>query len=146
MKKDNVVSITTLAGTFADEKSLQTYCDEQFKTIKILSEENNKLKEEINHLKFLVASTTEILGVGQNPIQIIVSNEQALLEAQINLIQKRSMTVELSLEDTKRLDLLLKNLKLVKELEAPTFKGESKPVISDEKLLELASKKYEQGD
>lgn len=128
-----IVSITTLAGQFENETSLKEYCDKQFLTIKSLTDENKKLKEEINHLKSMLTKVVE-------PVKIIITKEQALLEEQIDIIQQRSIGKELTLEDTKKLDLLIKNLKLVKET-TPTFDGSIKKKLNapSEKLLELAS-------
>lgn len=135
----DIISITTLAGNFSSELELQAYCDKQFETITKLTEENQKLKEEIDHLKFVVSTSTEILP--NEVVKVIVSKEQGLLEAQINLLQDRAMGKELTLEDTKKLDLLIKNLRLVKENQ-PVLDGKPKKkfVTNDKDLLTVASK------
>lgn len=130
---NKIISISTLAGQFDSEDDLREYCNKQFQIIKTLTDENKNLKEEIEHLKVLMNSMVE-------PAKIIITKEQALLEEQIDIIQRRSIGQELSLEDTKKLDLLIKNLKLVKEQEK-TFDGTPKKKFKTppDKLLELAS-------
>lgn len=142
----NIISIETLAGKFANEIDLQEYCDKQYKIIQKITEENKKLKEDIDHLKFILASNTEtLLTTSSEPIKIIVSKEQALLEEQINIIQNRSIGIELTLEDTKKLDLLLKNLNLIKESSPKTYELRPKKIKAHvDGLLEIASKKIEE--
>lgn len=136
---DKIVSINTLAENFASEKDLQSYCDQQYILIQELRNENKKLTEEVEHLKFIIASNTEILPSNET-VQIVVSKEQALLEEQITIIQQRSFGKELTLEDTKKLDLLIKNLKIVKEDSPKTFDIKSKKFkATTDKLLEVAS-------
>lgn len=140
MSENNVIPITTLAGIFDDEQSLQEYCDRQFKLIEDIRGENKRLQEEVEHLKFIIASNTEILPTNE-VIQVIVSKEQALIEEQIGILQGRSIGRELELDDVKKLDLLIKNLNLIKNNQPKTINAKSKKFkASNDKLLEVASK------
>lgn len=135
----DIISISTLAGNFSTELELQAYCDKQFQTIKKLTEENEKLNAEIEHLKFVISSSTEILPY--EVVKIIVTKEQALLEEQISILQSRSIGKELTLEDTKKLDLLIKNLRIVKENQPPLDGKPKKKFVTNERdLLTVASK------
>ncbi len=127
------LSITTLAKDFSNIAELQQYCNSQYNTIQNLQIQIKDLQEQIEQYKTLT---------NLEPVKIIVSKEQALLEAQIDILQQRGLQKELTLEDTKKLDLLVKNLKIVKDSEPKTLEGKSTKIkVSSERLLDVASQK-----
>lgn len=91
-----------------------------------LEKENKQLKEQLENLR--LQSATEV-----------VSAEELICIEQINILQNRSSQRELSLEEIKKLDLLVKNLRLIKE---PTKNGQLKDVtgkFSEADLVAIAS-------
>lgn len=124
-----------------DNKSIeewQKFAEKQLLTIQFLQSANAQLQKEIDELKVLLAKSVPL--VGQGPVEkIIVSPEQALLDDQISMIQQRAYLKELNLEDVKKLDILLKNKKVLRD-EAKTLEGKSKPIValSKEDLLKIA--------
>lgn len=133
MKDDNVTDIKTLAGLFK-KSELQEYCNKQFIAIKKLEERLLALQGENAHLKELLQSTTTLLDESGKQLQ--APSEQEICEIQIELIKKKGMVNELSFEDTKRLEVLVKTLKIIKE-KAP-IKKPSAPAMSYEDLMNLA--------
>jgi DNA-binding transcriptional regulator/RsmH inhibitor MraZ len=104
--------IITLAGAFKTQKDLQEYCDSQFVAMRAAIEKIKSLQDEVTHLQQLLASTTPLIS-DENTTRIIVTPEAALVDAQIQLLQRAAMTRQMSLEEVKTLDLLIKNKRLL---------------------------------
>jgi hypothetical protein len=79
----------------------------KFDKVAYLEEENKKLKEQILALTKLIPKH-----------QFEVSDEQSICEMEIKRLHDIAVTRALNLEETKKLDLYVKNLKLVQK-EAP---------------------------
>lgn len=132
-----MADIITLGGTFKNSKELQAYADAQYLALKSANEKIKKLEEEITHLQQMLASTTTLID---NPVQkIIKTPELGIIEAQIQILQNRAMQKELTLEEVKVLDLLIKNKKLLND-EPTTIQGEKKKKreYTDAELVERA--------
>lgn len=106
-------NITTLAGKFESYAELQSYCDQQFAAIQALSKENQALKNEISHLKDLLSSTTTLLS--SEAVKFDIGNEQAICEVQIEKLREKAFMRELTLEETKRFEILVKSLHAIRE-------------------------------
>jgi hypothetical protein len=123
-------------GDLIDLKEFQTiqewknFAEKQLLTIQFLQSANSELQKEISKLKDKMNF--------QGPVEkVIISPEQALLDDQILIIQQRAYLKELNLEDVKKLDILLKNKKILKD-EAKLLEGKSKPAqLSNEELLKI---------
>jgi hypothetical protein len=85
-------------------------------TIHKLMEENKRLKAEVEHLHMLLASTAPL--VGGDPA-LDVSDEEAICEIQLRKLQAKAQDRELTLEETKRLEILIKSLYLIREKAQP---------------------------
>ena len=134
---NNVIEIFNEFKTTVEKEQFIT---KQHTAITSLMAQNRKLSAEVDHLKEL------LLNVAQAPKveRIIITPEEALIERQIELINNRAFNQELTLEDTKKLDLLIKNKRLFQE-QSTTIQGESKKLdkkqYSNAELILLASKK-----
>ncbi len=131
-------SITKISEKFQDIVELQNYCDKQFKSLVQAKTIIQSLQAEVVHLKELLASSNHL--VNSPPELIIKSVEQTICEIQIEMLREEAMNRSLTLEETKRLDLLVKNLLLCKGAYKdikPDFTGLPKG-LSSEKLLEIA--------
>jgi len=119
----------------------QEFIKAQQKTIVKLMKQVTTLEEENAHLKSLISSSMPLIGPSEPVVEkIILSPEEALIESQIAMIQSRGYAAELSLEDVKKLDLLLKNKALTKK-DDKTIGGSFKKLsLSREELLKLAHK------
>lgn len=109
------------------------FAEKQFITIQFLQEANSVLQKEIDEIK------KSLPQPGQSAVEkVIVSPERALIEDQIAMIQARSYMKELNLEDVKKLDILLKHSKILKEQDS-ALDGKSKPVaLSPDELIKIA--------
>lgn len=132
-------NITAIFKEFKSEAERQAFIFKQHETISKLSSDNKKLQDEIDHLKYLLTQSVPLIG--NTPVEkVILTPEEGLLQSQIQLIQDRSYGQELSLEDVKKLDILLKNTELLKKNKPKTFDGKSDLILDNLKLLEIAKK------
>lgn len=100
-----------------------------------LQKENTLLKKEVNHLKELLATSVPLIG---GNINIQVPKEQAACEIQIEMINTKAKDRELTLEETKRLEILIKSLYLIKDKSKGIGITETIPT-SVEELTKLAT-------
>lgn len=137
-KFDNII---TLAGKFKSQIELKDYCDSQFKLIGDLNRKVARLEEENSHLKSLLVQNVPIIAKDS-----LVSDEQAICELQLDRLKRVALERELSLEETKKMDLLIKNLYLAKGQSTQIINAQSRRIednISDASLIEMASTKNE---
>lgn len=127
-----MADIIDLYRDFKSEAEKNSFLQAQYNTINQLSQLLKEKEQEVSHLKQLLISTNDLKE--REVTKIIVTPEEALLDTQINLIQERSLNQELSLEDVKKLDLLLKNKILLNKDEKGTFPGNSKKIPNIELL------------
>jgi len=137
-----MANIVTLYGEFPEVKSLVTYSNAQFVALKEAIDKIKKLEEEIAHLQQLLASTTPLTETPKVE-KIIKSPELVICETQIKILQNRALQKELTLEEVKIFDLLLKNMRLLMG-DPTTIEGEKnknlKLVYSDADLVKIAQK------
>lgn len=139
--------IIQLFNQFRDDVEKQQFLEKQHALILKLQKDNKNLQIEINHLKNLLTQSVPLLM--PEVVNVIVTPEEAVIDKQIELLQARGIDRELTLEDTKKLDLLIKNKRLVKE-QSTTIQGESKKIdkrsVSNAELILIASKKEPSSD
>lgn len=102
-----IISIDDLKKQYSDKlktKELREYVQSQQKLIENLLAENKSLKEKLSHLEQLLTS-----NVTKS------SQEEIICIEQIEILKSKSASRELSLDEVKRLDLLIKNLRLARE-------------------------------
>lgn len=117
-----MAEIITLAGSFSDSKALSDYCNAQYLSIQSSVEKIKKLESEITHLQQLLASTTDLLP---RTDKILKTPELAICEVQISILENRALQKELTLEEVKTFDLLVKN-KLLLSGQPTTINGQKK--------------------
>ncbi len=134
----NIISIAHLHPEFQTLSEWKDFAEKQLLTIAFLKESNDRLTALVaSQVAELAASRALATSQASYPVEkIIVSPERALLDEQILLIGQRSYGQELSLEDVKKLDLLLKNQRACKE--AVTLDGKVNPAqASSADLLKI---------
>lgn len=128
-----MADITDISIMFQDYKKaeLEEYSKQLYSTLQQSVKRIKDLEAEVVHLQELLTSTSPLVE------QIIVTPEQALIDSQINLLEQqfRGKNQSLTLEETKILDLLLKNKKLLKE-QAGDIQVKAKSVVP--KVVEYA--------
>lgn len=132
-------NITQLFREFKSEAERQSFIRKQHETITELMEKNKKLEEEISHLKKLVTSSVPLIG--QSPVdKMIISPEEFVIDEQVRIIQERAVGSELSLEDVKKLDILLKHSQVYKKEKNKNTVSTTATPISAQDLILIASK------
>lgn len=96
-----------------------------------LERENKDLKKQVEQLKNQLAQQT--LGHHVTPEEIVCIE-------QIEVLRNRSAQRELSLEEVKKLDLLIKNLRLIKEQSTENVSSPKWRDVSEDALVAIASK------
>lgn len=134
-----VIQIAEIAKEFKDIKELSNYCIAQYAALESATGEITKLKAEIAHLQQLLTASVQVIG-DSNVIKIIKSSELMIVEAQIKLLSDRAMNKELTLEEVKTLDLLVKNKRLLSDESAPLDASKDKPKrqLSEAQLISIA--------
>jgi hypothetical protein len=133
-----MADIITLDGRkFKSNQELLAYTNAQYLALQAASDKIKKLEEEVTHLQQLLAATTPLIG--DNKVEIYNKPiEQAVVEAQIQLLSKRALEKELTLEEVKTLDLLIKNKKLCEDGKTLETKKRKKKEYTDAELIEMA--------
>lgn len=133
-----VKEITTSAGNFKSVKDLITYADAAYLTIKSANERIKNLEGEVAHLQQLLAANTHLIE--DKNVTVIKMPELAICETQIQILQNRSLQMELTLEEVKILDLLIKNKRILlgEDTIDGSVKKKSNKTYSDDQLIALA--------
>jgi hypothetical protein len=133
----------SLAGQFADVSQLLEYADAQSKLIESLKRECKRLNEEVAKLKDAMLSSKSLSEIPKS--KMIVSPEQIICETQIQLLQQVSLTRSMTLEETKRLEILVKSLYLIKEKSSGSSEDDlsNLPVASLERLASIPEPEQE---
>lgn len=123
-----MANINDLEKSFND---LQSYSDNQFKTIQELKKQIKKLEEENKSMKSMLESNLPALtfdGLG-------ISNEQLVCETQITILKDKAITRELTFEEAKKFAIFTEVLENIKK--ASKNNDISVQKLSDEELLKL---------
>jgi hypothetical protein len=136
-------TVETLAGQFADLNQLLEYTDAQSKLIENLKHECKRLNGEVAKLKEAFLSSKSLSEIPRS--KIVVSPEQIICETQIQLLQGVSLSRAMTLEETKRLEILVKSLYLIKERTSGSTEDDlaNLPVSSLERLAALPEPEQE---
>lgn len=136
---DDICDIVTLSGKFKTYSDLHQYTNQQYLALQAAAEKISKLEAEVSSLQKQLNAPIQ---TDQNVSRIIVTAEEGICEQQINILQDRSFQRELTLEEIKKLDLLIKNKRLIKE-QATMIPGDVKKPdpknYSNAQLVQLAS-------
>lgn len=110
-----MADIIELQNSFKTEVERKQFMVQQHETIVKLMQKNKQLEENILHLKELLINLSQLDHKKEETHTILVTPEEGLIDSQIQMITNRCFEREMSLEDTKRLDLLIKNKKIIKD-------------------------------
>jgi len=147
-KNNEVTDITAVAGKFKSRLELQRYSEKLFAAFKQSVEKLQKLEAENAHLKELLNSVVPSVPSPakiEEPVVFNVPNEQAIAEIQLDRLKKIAMDRDLTLDETKRMDLLVKNLYLSKNQATKVVDIRAKKIesISEAELIEVVKKSDE---
>jgi hypothetical protein len=132
----NVIDIKVLREKYSNQinsDDLRSFAESQHRTIESLCAENEMLKEKLAQLEGFLKQNTSLINVVNN-----VSDEEAICIQQITLLKNKSMNREMDLDEIKRLDLLVKNLRLAREKTERQAREPEYLPIKEADLVELA--------
>jgi hypothetical protein len=124
---------------FQEHKDLQEYANQQHALISDLMNQVEQLKVENAHLKQLLTVAAPSIFSSSQPL----TEEELICLEQITRLKTQSEKRELTLDEVKKLDLLHKNLKMIRDNHVIDVKPTKQKSLSNEKLLAIAAKKLE---
>lgn len=134
----DVVSITTLAGEFSSQQELQTYCNKQYQALGEAANRIKQLEQEIEHVKHLLITQSALVTFTD------ITLEEKICLAQIAILESRCAGKELTLEEIKKFDLLVKNLQIIRENNPKTLDvTPTKSELTPKELTNLAAQNIE---
>lgn len=114
------------------EEDAQKFIETQHKTIEKLCKQIEILKEKTTHLENILKQVVKPGLVAD------VSQEELICIEQIDIIKNRSSQRELTTDEVKKLDLLIKNLKLLRQESTVIMSKSAYRSLPDEDLLAIA--------
>jgi hypothetical protein len=134
-----------MASTAAEKHLADSYLKLEKQAVALSNTINDLLKqleykeEEITHLKQLLSGSVPIIG---EAIKLEVTDEELIADIQLRKLKDSAKIRELTLDEIRKFDLLVKNKRLAKG-DATTIEGSNlnKKQLPKPELLKLASKK-----
>ncbi len=137
MSDIKIKTATDLQVNFQEYIELKAYSDAQGKTLIEMSKKIKKLEDDNKELKKHLMNVTPIIKPDAPKSAFATTDEETICRQQIYKLKEISMERELTLEETKRLDIYTKILIEV-ENKPKVFEVKSKN-LSDQELMLLAS-------
>jgi phosphopantetheine adenylyltransferase len=107
-----LITIEQLQDEFKKQKKakdIQAFAEKQQQLIQELIKQKKELEEKVSHLETLLVSTTLPSSHKQ------YSPEEIVCVKQLEILADKSKQRELSLDEVKKLDILVKDLRLIRE-------------------------------
>jgi hypothetical protein len=137
---DNILDISDLRKQFVEKtklKDVKLFAEKQQEVIEKLLVENTNLKEKLNHLETIVKN----LPVQSPVIKVPMTIEELICLEQIDLLKMKSKDRELSLDETKRLDIFIKNLRLIRNESTEVINTTNYSTVNEVELVAIATGK-----
>jgi len=135
---NNIIDIADLRAEFLEKtklKDTKEFAEKQMQIIFEISKQNEALRDKIDHLEKL------LLNNKPSTITMQLSAEEVICMEQIEMLQRKSGGRELSLDEVKRLDLLIKNLRLIREESTQVINTSSYSNVQEDMLVAIATSK-----
>jgi hypothetical protein len=136
----DIVDISDLQRAFQDKKSkkdLELFAQAQYDLINRIQEENQILRQKVESLEKMLMQSSSVLSINVSP-------EEEICVHQIELIRSKSRERSLSLDEIKQLDLLVKNLRLIREKSTEILDDVSYRDIKEADLVSIATRQSEE--
>ena len=131
----NLTDITQMEEGFQE---LQNHSDAQFKVITKLSADIARLESENHSLKIMLEQNLPSMALQIGDLSIGISNEQLICEVQLNMLKDLAVVRELTMEESKKVQIFTDVLTKVKAGKKPEDKYNISK-MSDEELLKAAA-------
>lgn len=143
-KNNNLIALPGMGQNFKDLAELQEFAQAQHKTIVNLSKKINNLEQENAHLKKLLESSAPLIKTDNSPViteGLLTQDEEMICRMQLRKLREKSMTDELTLEESKRVEIFTKLL--IQLQNKPQTINVNAKKMSDSELLAALSKMEE---
>lgn len=137
MDDKKITSATEMQKGFTEYIELKAYSDAQARTLIEVSKKIKKLEDENKELKKQLMNSVPLLKADETKPNFATTDEETICRQQIFGLRQISMERELTLEETKKLDIYTKIL-ISLENKPKTIEVKSKG-LSNEELMALAS-------
>ncbi len=111
---------------------LQKFAQTQHKALIEAAKRISVLQEKNEHLEQLLLNNTSSLGLQA------VTPEESICMQQIRILESKSQIRELTPEETRKFDIFVKNLKLIREGNTLTVKSENTDNVKEDQLVAIA--------
>jgi multidrug resistance efflux pump len=129
---------------FKSLAEIRDFAESQMKTIQELSKRIVSLEQERDHLKNILETTTDLV---QKPKILLFENynndEEVIAKQQLAMLKQKSDSVELTLEETKKVAEYAKILSNLREAKPKDNALEVK-ALSDEELMKMLNEPSQQ--
>lgn len=132
----DIIDISDLRKSFLEKtkaKDLREFAEQQQNVIEKLLKEKELLKEKNTHLEKMLKD----LATGI--VTLPMTKEETICMEQMEILKKRSEQRALSLEDVKIFDILVKNLKLIREGQVDEKKKDTFRDVEEIDLVAIAT-------
>lgn len=132
----DIVDINDLRESYNNKmkkEELQDFAKAQHKAIIEAAKKISILQEKNQHLEQLLQE----MATSTTGLQILPPEEAICLQ-QIRILETKSQTRELTPEETRKFDIFVKNLKLIREGNTLTVKAEKTEDIKEDQLVAIA--------
>ena len=131
----NIISIEELRKEFLEKSKpadVKEFVHKQQELLEKYIKMSKDLQKQLEHANGIIANmgSNLVLGGGQQ-------DEEFICVEQIKILKERSTTRELDINDVKKLDLLIKNLRLLRSQPTSNVENNSRDV-SDVDLISIA--------
>lgn len=131
---NEVISIEDLRKQYQDKvktKDLKAFADKQQEVIMKLLQQREELEDKVKHLESMLVNVPNLQASK-------LSSEEIICMEQIHLLKSKSDNRELSLDEIKRLDLLVKNLRLIREQSTQVINTTDYSEVKESDLVSIA--------
>jgi len=132
---NEVVDISTLRKEFEQKtkaKDLKEFAQAQHQLIEKLNNELSVAREKNSHLEMMLKDLAQNIRVTQ------VSPEEMVCVEQINLLRQKSASRDLTLEEAKKLDIFVRNLKLIRDESTIIINSVDSSGVKEAELVAIA--------
>jgi len=132
------MSMDEMLKDFKELAEVKAFAEAQTRTIIELNKKNRELQEEVLHLKKILEDSTGIIQPNNSDVQsnlLLGEDEETIAKVQINRLKEISFARELTLEESRKLEIYVKVLNVVKNKPAKVF--EMTKSLGNDELLKL---------
>lgn len=138
---DKIVDIKTLQNEVND-KIMKQFNHDLLQVNQDLANKLEQANAKIKHLENLLTKHVPVIGNSQ---RLITSDEQTITEMQLQFLKEKALTRELTLDEIKKYDLLIKNKRLSEGQSTVNTEYKTLPTdVSSSDLVQIASQTIEE--